>query len=43
LAYAGLKLGERWDSLRVYFHRLDLVLGIVIVAGVIYFVKRHLR
>lgn len=43
LAYAGLKLGERWDSLRVYFHRMDLVLGIVIVAGVIYFVERHLR
>jgi membrane protein DedA with SNARE-associated domain len=43
LAYAGLKLGERWESLSVYFHRMDLVLGIVIVAGVIYFVKRHLR
>ena len=41
LAYAGMKLGQRWDSLKVYFHRMDLVLGVLIAAGIIYFVKRH--
>ncbi len=42
LAYAGMKLGERWTSLRVYFHRLDLVLAVLILVGLIIFLKRHL-
>jgi membrane protein DedA with SNARE-associated domain len=42
LAYAGMKLGARWNQLRVYFHRMDLVLGVVILLGLIVFLKRHL-
>ncbi|MDD5544426.1 MAG: DedA family protein [Acidobacteriia bacterium] len=42
LAYAGMKLGQRWSSLKVYFHRMDLVLGILIVLGLVLFLKRHL-
>jgi len=38
LAYAGVKLGERWDVLRQYFHRFDAVLVIVIVLGGAWFV-----
>jgi membrane protein DedA with SNARE-associated domain len=33
LAYAGVKLGERWAILRQYFHRFDIVLVIAIVLG----------
>jgi membrane protein DedA with SNARE-associated domain len=41
LAYAGMKLGSQWTQLRVYFHRLDLVLGVLILLGLVFFVKRH--
>ncbi len=38
LAYAGIKLGERWEILRQYFHRFDAVLVILIVLGGAWFV-----
>lgn len=43
LAWIGMKLGEKWDTLGVYFHRFDAVIGIVLLAGVIWYVRRHLR
>ncbi len=43
LAYVGFKLGERWPTLRGYFHKFDLVIGAVIVAGVVWYVRRHLK
>jgi membrane protein DedA with SNARE-associated domain len=41
LAYAGLKLGERWMTLREYFHRFDAVLGVLIVLGVAWFIHNR--
>src|SRR5215471_10748317 len=41
LAYAGVKLGARWMVLREYFHRFDTVIGVVIVAGAIWFVRQR--
>ena len=38
LAYAGVKLRERWATLRVYFHRFDTLLVILLVLGVVWFV-----
>lgn len=43
LAYLGFKLGNRWADLRVYFHRFDLLIGLVLAAGIIWFVKRHIK
>jgi membrane protein DedA with SNARE-associated domain len=43
LAWAGLKLGEHWQSLRGYFHRFDVVIGLAIAAGVAWFLWSHLR
>jgi membrane protein DedA with SNARE-associated domain len=43
LAYAGAKLGENWDGLRPYFHKFDFVLGILIVAGGVYFIRSRVR
>jgi membrane protein DedA with SNARE-associated domain len=43
LAYAGMKLGERWDSLRKYFHQFDVVIGVVLLLGVAWFLWSHLR
>ena len=37
LAYIGYKLGPRWPILREYFHRFDAVIGVVLVAGVVWF------
>ncbi len=41
LAWAGMKLGERWDTLGAYFHRFDALIGALILAAVIWFVWRH--
>ena len=41
LAYIGLKLGERWDGLHEYFHHLDVVIGMVLVLGFVYFLWSH--
>ncbi len=41
LAYVGVKAGEKWDLLKIYFHRFDLIIGILIIAGVVWWVWRH--
>jgi membrane protein DedA with SNARE-associated domain len=43
LGYAGKKLGDNWETLGGYFHKFDTVIGIIIVVGIIWFVKRHLN
>ena len=43
LAYIGYKLGEKWDTLGAYFHKFDAVIGIVILAGIIWWIYRHIK
>jgi membrane protein DedA with SNARE-associated domain len=43
LAYAGRRLGENWDTLGVYFHRFDGIIGALLVLGVVWFVWTHLK
>ena len=43
LAYAGQKLGEHWEDLKVYFHGGDAVIGLLIVAGLALYVWRHMK
>lgn len=43
LSYVGYKMGERWDTLGVYFHRFDLVIGLALAAGLAFWIKRHLK
>ncbi len=43
LAYVGKILGENWMSIRVYFQRADILIGIIIVLGIAYFLYRHLK
>ncbi len=43
LAYIGKKLGDNWDTLGVYFHKFDLAIGIIILVGVVWFIRRHLN
>lgn len=43
LAFAGYKLGERWDGLKKYFHQADVLIVAVILAGVAFFIWHHFR
>lgn len=43
LAYVGKKLGDNWDTLGVYFHKFDAVIGILILIFIIWFVRRHIN
>lgn len=44
LAYVGHKLGERWESdprLKHWFHRFDFVIVLVLLVGIVWFVRNH--
>jgi membrane protein DedA with SNARE-associated domain len=41
LAYVGVKIGERLEDLRVYFHQFDVVIGLGLAAAVAFFVWSH--
>lgn len=43
LTWVGMKMGENWQSLKVYFHKFDVVIGVIILAGVVWYVRRHLQ
>lgn len=43
LAWIGVKLGQHWDTLGVYFHRFDVLIGIIVLAGIALYVWRHVR
>jgi len=43
LSYFGYRLGQHWQSIRTYFHDLDIVVLVGIVAAVIWWVWRHLK
>ena len=43
LAYAGMKLAENWRTLGVYFHRFDAVIGVLLLAGIAWFLWTHWR
>jgi membrane protein DedA with SNARE-associated domain len=46
LAFAGYKLGQRWDSdptLRAFLHRFDIVIVALFLAAVVWHVWRHWR
>jgi len=41
LAWLGLKLGENWRALGKYFHQFDTVIGVLLLAGIVWFVWSH--
>jgi len=43
LTYAGLVLKENWNALSPYFHKFDLIIGLLIVLAIIWFVFQHLK
>ena len=43
LAWIGMKLGQHWDTLGEYFHRFDTVIGLMLLAAIVWYVRRHIR
>lgn len=43
LAYLGLRLGNNWQELRGFFHKFDYVILALIIFGIIYFIRKHLK
>jgi len=43
LAFAGMKLGEHWETLGVYFHEFHYVIAVVGLVFAIWYVWRHLK
>lgn len=43
LAWVGQKMGENWDTLKPYFHRFDALIGVILVAGAVWWVRRHIK
>lgn len=43
LAYVGMKFGENWASLKVYFHQFHVVLAIAAVVFAIWYIRRYLK
>lgn len=42
LAYVGMVMGEKWPTLRGYFHKFDLAIGALLLAAIVWWVRRHL-
>jgi membrane protein DedA with SNARE-associated domain len=43
LAYAGMKFGENWVSLKVYFHEFHYLIALTGVLFIIWYVRRHFK
>jgi len=43
LAYLGVFLGNKWQSIEFYFKKFDWLIGILLVAGIIYFIYKKLK
>jgi membrane protein DedA with SNARE-associated domain len=43
LGWIGMKLGEHWNTLGVYFHQFDIAIGVILVAGAAWYIWRHLK
>lgn len=43
LAWIGARLGQHWASLGPYFHKMDTVILVLAITGLIWYVRRHQR
>lgn len=41
LAWLGMRLGANWNHLSTYFHKFDAVIGLLVLAGIIWWIRRH--
>lgn len=43
LTYVGLKLGENWELIKPWFHRIDLIIIAAIILAIIYYFYRKTK
>jgi len=43
LTYLGLRLGERWSTVKEFFRKFDLLIGVIIVLAIFFYLQRHFR
>ena len=43
LAYVGFVMGENWTALREHFHKFDIVIAVVLIAGFVVWVYLHFK
>lgn len=43
LAYLGLVMGKNWNTLRGYFHGADIIIGVFLGAGFIFWLYHHFK
>ncbi len=43
LTYTGVKAGENWGMLRPYFEKAEWVMAALIIGGIYWFLKKHLK
>jgi membrane protein DedA with SNARE-associated domain len=43
LGYVGMKMGENWESLKVYFHEFHYVITVAGAIFVVWYVRRHFK
>lgn len=43
LAYIGKQMGDNWNTLGGYFHKFDVLIFLVFLAGFAWYVRRHLK
>ena len=43
LTWVGYKLGENWDTIGTYFRKFDYLIAILVVIGMVWYVRRHLK
>lgn len=43
LGWIGFKLGENWPSIRGYFHQVDWVIAALLLAGAVWWIRRHIK
>lgn len=43
LTYIGLKLGENWQEIQIYFHKFDILIIAVIILAITWFIRKHLK
>lgn len=43
LAYAGLKMGENWQGLKIYFEKFDYLIITVFILLTAWWIRRHLK
>lgn len=43
LTYAGVVLGHNWADIRIYFEKFEIIIGILIAAFIIWWIRRHVK